>query len=178
MWTVCARRRVYALAIDIAHLMPLHKAQPVLDRMLVLDHVNLDELTKAVTTSRRSGSKQARRLMASANDRTAAESERMARRLFRGVGITGWVSNHPVAVRGGTIKVDLALPGLKIAVEVKGWQFHSKSDRGMSDDRRVTDLGIAGWIVIPVGWLELVTDPAGVVARVRAAIAARVAEAA
>lgn len=165
-------------AIDVAHLMPLHEAQPVLDRMLVLDHVNLDELTEAVTASRRSGSRQARRLLASANDRTAAESERMARRLFRGAGITGWVSNHPVQVRSGTIKVDLVLPELKIAVEVKGWQFHSKSDRSMGDDRRVTDLGIAGWIVIPVGWLELVTDPAGVVARVRAAIAARAAEAA
>ena len=75
----------------------------------------------------------------------------MARRLFRGAGITGWVSNHPVAVRGRTIKVDLALPGLRIAVEVKGWQFHSKSDRSMSDDQQVGDLGIAGWIVIPVG---------------------------
>lgn len=155
-------------AVDVAHLM-----QPVLDRMLVLDQVDLDQLTEAVSASRRSGSKQARRLMASANDRTAAESERRARRLFRGAGITGWQSNHPVEVRGRTIKVDLALPGLKIAVEVKGWQFHSNSDRGMSDDRRITDLGIAGWIVIPVGWLELVTDPAGVVARVRAAIAAR-----
>jgi very-short-patch-repair endonuclease len=166
------------MAVDIAHLMPLHEAQPVLDRMLVLDHVNLDQLTEAVRASRRSGSRQARRLIASANDRTAAESERMARRLFRGAGITGWVSNHPVQVRSGTIKIDLALPELKIAVEVKGWQFHSKSDRGMGDDRRVTDLGIAGWIVVPVGWLELVTDPAGVVARVRAAIAARMAEAA
>jgi very-short-patch-repair endonuclease len=165
-------------AIDVAHLMPLHEAQPVLDRMLVLDQVSLEELTQAVVASRRTGSKQARRLLASANDRTAAESERMARRLFRSAGITGWVSNHPVKVRSGTIKVDLALPRLKIAVEVKGWQIHSKSDRGMGDDRRVTNLGIAGWIVIPVGWLELVTDPEGVLARVRAAIAARLAEAA
>ena len=165
-------------AVDIAHLMPIHEAQPVIDRMLVLDHVDLDQLTAAITPSRRTGSAQARRLIASANDRTAAESERMARRLFRGAGITGWVSNHPVTVRSGTILIDLALPGLRIAVEVKGWQFHSKSDRSMGDDRRVSDLGTAGWIVIPVGWLELVTDPAGVVARVRAAIAARMTEAA
>ena len=82
-------------------------------------------------------------------------------------------------VRGGrTVKVDLALKRYQIAVEVKGWLFHSKSDRGKSDDDRITDLQLADWFVIPVSWLELVSDPAGVVAKVRAAIAARAATAA
>ncbi|HUV48518.1 MAG TPA: hypothetical protein VMX11_06030, partial [Actinomycetes bacterium] len=88
-------------------------------------------------------------------------------------GITGWVANYRVNVSGRWIKVDLALPRLRIAVEVKGWVFHSLADRARADDRRVTDLGIAGWVVIPVGWLELVADPAGVVARVQAAITSR-----
>ena len=98
----------------------------------------------------------------------------MARRIFREAGITGWTANHPVRVRGGrTIKVDLALKRYKIAVEVKGWLFHSKHDRAKGDDDRITDLQLAGWFVIPVGWLELMTDPAGVIAKVHAAIAAR-----
>jgi very-short-patch-repair endonuclease len=160
-------------ALDVAHLMPMQAAQPVLDRMLVLGQVDLDELSTSIAASRRLGSKQARRLMRSASDRAAAESERMAKRLLREAGLKGWVSNHPVAVRSGTILVDLALPRLRIAIEVKGWVFHSLSDRAMQDDNRVTDLGIAGWLVIPVGWLELVTDPTGVVARVRAAVQAR-----
>ncbi len=160
-------------AIDIAHLMPLGRAQPVLDRMLLLDHVDLAALTAAVAASRRAGSAQARRLLSAANDGAAAESERIARRLFAQAGITGWVPNYRVSVGGRWIKVDLALPRLRIAVEVKGWVFHSLADRARADDRRVADLGIAGWVVIPVGWLELVTDPAGVVARVQAAIASR-----
>lgn len=161
-------------AIDVAHLMPLVQAQPIIDRMLVLDKVDLGELTAKVDRSRRHGSAQARALMRSAADLAAAESERMARWLFRQAGITGWTPNHAVTVRGGrTIKIDLALKRHKIAVEVKGWLFHSKSDRARGDDDRITDLQLAGWFVIPVGWLELRTDPQGVIAKVRAAIAAR-----
>lgn len=165
-------------AVDVAHMLPIAIAQPVLDRMLVLERVTLVELTDAIAASRRTGSAQARRLVTSANDMAAAESERMARRLFRHAGLTGWVSNYSVTVGGGTLKVDLALRHLRIAVEVKGWTFHSMIDRAKSDDQRIADLTIAGWIVIPVGWLELVTNPEGVIARVRAAIAAREAQAA
>jgi len=166
-------------AVDIAHLMPLVQAQPILDRMLVLDTVQLSELTAAVDASRRAGSAQARALMRSAADLAAAESERHARRVLREAGITGWTPNHAVTVRGGrTIKVDLALKRLQIAIEVKGWIFHSKSDRAKGDDDRITDLQLAGWFVIPVGWLELMSDPGGFVAKVVAAIEARAAQAA
>ena len=166
-------------AVDIAHLMPLVQAQPILDRMLVLDTVQLSELTAAVDASRRAGSAQARALMRSAADLAAAESERHARRVLREAGITDWTPNHAVTVRGGrTIKVDLALKRLKIVIEVKGWIFHSKSDRAKGDDDRITDLQLAGWFVIPVGWLELMSDPGGFVAKVVAAIEARAAQAA
>ncbi len=166
-------------AVDVAHLMPPIQAQPILDRMLVLDAVRLDALTAAVAASRRAGSAQARALMRSAADLAAAESERYARRILREAGITGWTPNHSVTVRGGrTIKIDLALKQLKIAVEVKGWLFHSKTDRARGDDDRITDLQLAGWFVIPIGWLELMSDPEGVVAKVVAAIEARSAHAA
>lgn len=166
-------------AVDVAHLLPLLQAQPILDRMLVLDMVKLDDLTRIINGSRRAGSAQARVLMKSAGDLAAAESERFARRVLREVGISGWTANHSVTVRGGReIKVDLALKGLKIAIEVKGWIFHSKSDRAKGDDARVTDLQLAGWFVIPVGWLELMSDTDEFVAKVLAAIEARAAQAA
>lgn len=140
---ICTTTRLRT-AVDVAHLMPLIAAHKVLDRMLVLDHIVLADLTAAVTMSRRSGSAQARRLVKSANDMAAAESERMARQLFRDAGITGWEANHLTNSRGGSIKVDLRLSRYRIVVEVKGWVFHSKSDRAMSDDKRVADLSIAG----------------------------------
>ena len=157
-------------AVDVAHLMPIIEAQPIVDRMLVLDLVNLDSLTAAVDASRRNGSARARRLMASANDLAAAESERMARRLLVSRGIEGWVTNHRVVVGGIEIKIDLALPRLRVAVEVKGWMFHSSTDRGASDDARVTALQLAGWVVIPVGWLALNCNPELFIAQVRTAV--------
>lgn len=160
-------------AIDMAHLMPAVEAQPILDRMLVLDRVDLVELTAAVTLSRRYGSAQARRLMASANDLAAAESERQARRLLRANGLSGWVSNYRVTVGGRDLKVDLALPALRIAIEVKGWMFHSATDRGASDDSRLTALQLAGWLVIPVGWLSMNRDPERFIAQVRTAVELR-----
>jgi hypothetical protein len=116
------------------------RAQPVIDRMLVRDQIDLDQLTAAVDASRRRGSAQARRLIKTAHDRAAAQSERGARRLLIADGITGWAGNHSVTVGGHAIKVDLALKRLKIAIEVKGWMFHSAGDRGASDDQRVADL--------------------------------------
>lgn len=164
-------------AVDVAHLMPLLAAQQVLDRMLVLGVVELGALADAVAASRRAGSRQARRLLRSASDLTAAESERLALRLFRDAGITGWTPNHPVTASGRTLKVDLALVRLKIAVEIKGWAFHAAPDRAAADDARISDLQLAGWIVLPFGWHELMASPESVVAAVRAAIRLREASA-
>jgi very-short-patch-repair endonuclease len=160
-------------AIDLAHLSPVATAQPVIDRMLVLDQIDLAELTDAVAASRRRGSAQARRLMRSAQDAAAADSERLARRLLVAAGIKGWVSNYQIRAGGRSRKVDLANVRLRIAVEVKGWVFHSLADRAASDDSRVVDLQLEGWIVIPVGWLVLTTEPETFLAQVRAAVELR-----
>ena len=69
--------------------------------------------------------------------------------------------------------IDLVLVRLRIGIEVKGWMFHSQGDRGASDDKKVVDLQLNGWIIIPVGWLALHTDPSAFVAQVRRAIELR-----
>jgi hypothetical protein len=160
-------------AVDLAHLVPSAQAQPIIDRMLVLDQVDLAELTAAVNASRRHGSRQARALMRSANDLAAADSERLARRLLRVAGLTGWVGNHRVTLRGRPRKLDLANHRLRIGIEVKGWMFHSAGDRAASDDDRVVDMQLSDWIVIPVGWLTLHAEPEKFLAQVRAAVAFR-----
>jgi very-short-patch-repair endonuclease len=162
-------------AVDLAHLLPPTDAQSIIDRMLVREQIALDDLTAAVAASRRHGSAQARALIRSANDLAAAESERYARRLLVADGITGWVGNHVVPVGDHKVKVDLALKHLRIAVEVKGWMFHSAGDRGASDDSRVTDLQLAGWLVIPVSWLTMHKDPETSLEQARTAVRIRTA---
>jgi len=160
-------------AVDLAHLVASTQAQPIIDRMLVLDQVDLAELTAAVTASRRHGSRQARALIRSANDLAAAESERLARRLLRSAGLSGWVGNHRITLRGRPRKLDLANRRLRIGIEVKGWMFHSAGDRAASDDDRVVDMQLSDWIVIPVGWLKLSAEPEKFLAQVHAAVAFR-----
>jgi very-short-patch-repair endonuclease len=160
-------------AVDIAHLMPLQSAQQLLDRILVLGVVDLDGLAAAVEPSRRHGSRQARRLLRSAGDRAASEAERMAQVLLRSAGLDGFVANFPTEVAGRPIKIDLAFVQERVAIEVKGWAFHSLPDRGRSDAEREADLQLAGWLVITVTWFDLVSRPDYVVDRVRDAIARR-----
>ena len=164
-------------AVDLAHLMAPVSAQPIIDRMLVLNLVDIAELTAAVNASARTGSRQARELIATANDLAAAESERYARRLLCDAGITGWVSNVPIMLDGHERKLDLALPHLRIGIEVKGWTFHSSGDQGAADDARVVAMQLKGWIVIPISWLALQTDPDAFIRQVRAAVAQREREA-
>lgn len=161
------------MAVDIAHLLPLAQAQELLDRLLLLQVVDLQQLVAEVDSSRRYGCRQARRLLRSAGDRAASEAERMAQVLLRSAGLDGFVANFPTDVAGRTIKIDLAFVQERVAIEVKGWAFHSLPDRGRSDAEREADLQLAGWLVITVTWFDLVSRPDYVVDRVRDAIALR-----
>ena len=60
-----------------------------------------------------------------------------------------------------------------VAIEINGWAFHSAPDRGRSDAAKVADLQLAGWLVLTFSWHDLVSRPHYVVAKVRAALAAR-----
>lgn len=160
-------------AVDIAHLLPIAQAQQLLDRMLVLDVVDLAALTNAIEGSRRHGSRQARRLMGSAADLAASEAERMAQALFRSAGHDWFEPNYPVLVGGRSRKIDLAFPAELLAIEIKGWAFHSLPEHVGSDGDRETDLQLAGWLVVSVSWFDLVSRPEHVVAKVRDALARR-----
>ncbi len=162
-------------AVDVAHLLPLGEAQQLLDRMLLLDAALLDALTAAVADSQRQGSAQARRLVRSAADLAASEAERIAHRLLRQANVTGWTSNYRVTVRGRTLIIDIAFVAIRIAVEIKGWRYHSAPDRGRTDDRRTSDLQLAGWMVLTFGWYELTVTPDVVLAEIRDAVTKRVA---
>ena len=163
------------MAVDVAHLLPLAEAQQLLDRWLVLDRIDLASLTEAINQSRRRGSAQARLLMRSAADLAASEAERIAQRLFRRSGLPGFAANYAVKSAGRMLKVDLAFVAAKVAIEIKGWAFHSAPDRGRADDAKITELQLAGWFVITFSWFDLVDRPDYVIAKVQQVLAARAA---
>ena len=83
-------------------------------------------------------------------------------------GISGWIANHPV---GGYV-VDIAFPGLRIAIEVDGWAFHSDRQVFQSDRVRQNQIALLGWQVLRFTWFDLTERPQRVLAQIRRAICA------
>lgn len=78
---------------------------------------------------------------------------------------------HPVPINGRTFRLDFAYVHQKIAIEALGYSFHSARDRWESDQDRHTLLGLAGWTLLFITYRQLMSDPAEVAARIRAALA-------
>jgi len=72
-------------------------------------------------------------------------------------------------------RVDLAYASRRVVIEVDGRSIHARRAAFESDAIRRSRLAASGWIVIHVTWEQLMGDPAGVVARVSAALALRAA---
>ncbi len=157
-------------AVDCAHLLGAETAQQLIDRMLVLELIDLPSLVAAVSESSRNGSKQARRLVRQASDRAASEAERLCHRILRAAGLDWFVANYAVEAGGRTYKVDLAFVTERVAIEIQGWAFHQLPEQRRADDAKATELQLAGWLVIRLTWQDLVGRPDWVVAQVRAAL--------
>jgi very-short-patch-repair endonuclease len=145
----------------------------MLDRALQR-RVSFNELHAAYCRqigSRRSAG--ARRLMAAAGDRAAAESERRFIRLIKKAGIHGWSVNAPMTVMGETFYPDFCFTRERVIVEVDGWAWHHSPQRFQRDRSRQNALVLQGWLVLRFTWFDLVDRPEWVLAQVRAALAAR-----
>jgi hypothetical protein len=55
-----------------------------------------------------------------------------------------------VVVGGKRRRIDLAYPDLKIAIEFDGWDEHRSFGRFHDDRARITDLTLAGWLVVTI----------------------------
>ncbi len=79
---------------------------------------------------------------------------------FQVTGVEGWLGC-----------VDFAYVLERIIIEIDGPDHDAPLQRRY-DAQRDEAMGAAGWTVIRINWLDLVTDPDGVVARIRKALAA------
>ncbi len=121
--------------------------------------------------SRRSAA--ARRLMAAAGDRAAAESERRFIRMLKRAGIHGWTVNAALFVAGETYYPDFCFAAERVIVEMDGWAWHHTPDRFRRDRARQNALILAGWTVLRFTWFDLTDRPEWVLDQVRHALAAR-----
>jgi very-short-patch-repair endonuclease len=112
-------------------------------------------------------------LLSQIGDGAAAESERRLHRILRQAGIAGWVPNLTVtAMSGQRFEIDVAFPGIKLAIEVDGYAYHSDDGRFQGDRTRQNALIASGWRVLRFTWADLDQRPDHVVRQVRSLLAA------
>ena len=165
------RRRVRVAGLAFAALFGAASMGPsgraVLDRAL-LRGLSLAEVTATMNRNQGIwGMAVARPFVASAADRSAAESERIFARLMRGAEIGGWVVNRPERLGGRSVTPDFRLPGARLVVEIDGWAFHTDPDRFEHDRARQNLLVGAGYRVLRFTWTQLTERPEWVVDQVR-----------
>lgn len=74
--------------------------------------------------------------------------EREGHELLRKARISGWKANYRVQLPSGTIFIDVAFPGRKLAIEFDGWEFHGDRASFIRDRRRDNELVLLGWTVL------------------------------
>jgi very-short-patch-repair endonuclease len=99
--------------------------------------------------------------------RTRSPAERAMLRLLRGARISGYETNARVY----GYEVDLLWREAGLAVEIDGWAAHSSRVAFERDRLKIARLSARGVTVIPVTGRQIRDDPAGVLYRLRSALA-------
>ena len=81
--------------------------------------------------------------------------------MLHGPGMPRFVQQHPVALPSGTVRLDAAIPELKVAVELDGAAFHGSAEARERDTRRDAALAARGWVVLRFSYRRLMRDPEG-----------------
>lgn len=115
------------------------------------------------------GNKMRRQLLIDSRDIPWSAAERLAHRVLRNAGITGWRTNRRVAQH----IIDIVFPQHRLGLEVDGFEYHSSRTSFERDRRRDQDLLGLGWTVMRVTWAQLNTEQDRIVATVRRALRRR-----
>jgi hypothetical protein len=159
--------------LDCLRLLPERAAVDLLDRALQRGWITHTELSRAATGwTGRVGAPRLARLTRLAGSGARSAAERVAVRLLRDAGITGWVANAPVYDDEGLVGVtDVAFERVKLALEFDGWAYHVTPDRFQGDRQRQNRLVAAGWTVLRFTWRDLVERPAYVISTITSMLA-------
>jgi very-short-patch-repair endonuclease len=75
--------------------------------------------------------------------------------LAQRAGLPSLVFQHPIRLGGRARRIDFAFPELRIAIEVDGYETHSRYDVFEDDRVRGNELELAGWTVLRFTWHQL-----------------------
>ena len=161
-------------AYDLGRWAPnLPEAVVGVDALVRYAAVRLDDLREYA--SRRGGARAVRQLGAAlqlARDGADSPMETRVRLALVGHGLPEPVLQHPVAVGGRTLWLDLAYPAVLLAIEYDGAE-HRTAERARRDLVREAQPVRAGWTVLRFSAADVMRRPEEVAARVRHELALR-----
>ena len=121
-------------------------------------------------TPNRAGNMQRLELLIDSRNEPWSAAERVAHRILRAAGLTGWKTNFPVFLEGRLYYIDIAFPHLKLAIEIDGRLHEEDEDLFESDRWRQNALVADGWRVLRFTWQMLQEHPEVVVAAILQAL--------
>ncbi len=117
-----------------------------LDEALRRGAVTLAQLHEAFRAMpRQTGKAELRRLLHESRDVPWSPLEREGHQELRRARIKGWKTNFRIMTRGEVFYLDIALPQLRVGVELDGYQFHSGRDAFERDRVKQNLLVLDGW---------------------------------
>jgi very-short-patch-repair endonuclease len=154
--------------LDLVSTLPYREASRLADRAIQRRWISARDCEQRLRDHARCpGNGQLRKIAAMTTDGAAAHSERVLHRLLRRAGVRRWLPNHEVWSAGELIAVvDVAIPSLRLAIEVDGMAYHVDVDRFRRDRSRQNALVALGWTVLRFTWADLVERPGYVIATI------------
>lgn len=136
---------------------------------------SLDSLREAIDlTPHRRGHADRRLVLLDSRDAPWSAAERLAHRIYRAAGITGWVTNlETVVPDAGTYFLDIAFRRERLVSEIDGRLHETDVDVFETDRLRQNALVLRGWMVLRFTWYQLDRWPMYVIATTKEALAKR-----
>ena len=145
--------------------------QDVVDRA-AQRHVTSDEFSLALTRFRYArGAQAARATVALLQDGAVSPPERELLRALRSAGLADLRAGVKIRIDGKLLWLDLAVPDLKLAIEVDGVAVHSDVAQIHRDLARQNVLMAAGWTVLRYTPKQIRRDLDAIVEQIRATLA-------
>ena len=93
-------------------------------------------------------------------------------RLCRCAGLPEPAFQYELAVDGLPRRLDFAFPALRLAIEVDGYERHSRFGVFEDDRKRANGLELAGWVLLRFTWTQVTQQPDYVIRVLTAALGA------
>lgn len=162
--------------IDLAAFQPEPFVEECLDVALRRGLTSIGHLKWRFEQQRTAGVSVMRRLVME-RERGAVPMSKFETRLLRLIkeaGLPPPTRQHPIHTPEGTLigVADFAYPAFKLIIEADSFEWHSGRKEFVRDRIRGNTLVAMGYRILRVTWTQLINDPDGVIAAIRAGFAA------